>query len=289
MRKSRALACCALTSLLLACMPERAPSRPPVSGELTIPGASPIFPLARAVSIDFMALHPDAKIVVQETSSGDGLKKLIAGEVMMASSTRPPTAAEHAAAKEKGRELYLTVIANDAVVLAVHPSSTLTNLTPQQIQDIYFTGAIKDWSQIEGSGKTGPIQPFGADPKSSGAADFFIEAVTGKRGTPYAAQVKVLPSVRHVLGAISNEPSALGTVSLGTVDAQVKMLAVDGVVASERTVLDVSYPYRLKLYEVTNGTPRGLDRELIDFFLSKKGQTVAREKGFVPVALEERG
>lgn len=289
MRKSWALTCGALSLSLVACMPERAPARPPVSGELTIPGASPIYPLARAVSIDFMALHPGANVVVQETSSGDGLKKLIAGDVQMASSTRAPTAAEHAAAAEKGRELYLTVIANDAVVVAVHPSTGLASLSPQQIQDIYFTGTINDWSQLEGSGKTGPIEVFGADPKQSGAADFFIEAVTGKRGTPYASNVKVLPSVRHVVGAVTQHDGALGTVSLGTVDSKIKALAVDGVVASERSVLDVSYPYRLKLYEVTNGPPRGLDRELIDFFLSRKGQSVAREKGFVPVALEERG
>jgi phosphate transport system substrate-binding protein len=289
MPKSRALAGCALSLSLLACMPERAPARPPVSGELTIPGASPIYPLAKAVASDFMSLHPEAKLVVQETSSGDGLKKLISGEVEMASSTRPPTAAEHAAAAEKGRELYLTVIANDAVVVAVHPSSAISNLGPQQIKDIYFTGAITDWSQIEGSGKTGPIKIFGADPKASGAADFFIEAVTGKRGTAYASGVQVVPSVRHVVGAVAEDANALGTVSLGTVDARLKMLAVDGVLASERTVLDVSYPYRLKLYEVTNGAPRGLDRELLGFFLSRKGQTIAREKGFVPVALEERG
>ncbi len=47
------------------------------------------------------------------------------------------------------------------------------------------------------------------------------------------------------------------------------------------TVLDNSYPISRPLYLYTNGEPKGLVKEFIDFVLSPEGQNILAAEGLV--------
>jgi phosphate transport system substrate-binding protein len=66
---------------------------------------------------------------------------------------------------------------------------------------------------------------------------------------------------------------------------QVKALAVNGIVPSEKTVADKSYPVGRVLHFFTKGQPTGVTKEYVDYVLSpaiQKGVVV--DAGFIPIA-----
>ena len=63
--------------------------------------------------------------------------------------------------------------------------------------------------------------------------------------------------------------------------SEVKALTIDGVVPSVETVLKGTYPISRPLFMYTNGKPKGLAKDFIDFVLSEEGQRIVKEQGFV--------
>ena len=63
-------------------------------------------------------------------------------------------------------------------------------------------------------------------------------------------------------------------------------MTVDGIVPSVGTVLKGTYPISRPLFMYTNGKPKGLAKDFIEFVLSPDGQKIVKEQGFV--SLEHR-
>ena len=68
---------------------------------------------------------------------------------------------------------------------------------------------------------------------------------------------------------------------LGFLSSSVKAIEIDGVLPSRDTVLAGKYPVTRPLFMYTNGKPKGLVKEYIDFILSDEGQKLVEEEGFV--------
>ncbi len=88
-----------------------------------------------------------------------------------------------------------------------------------------------------------------------------------------------------VLTAVANDPSAIGYISLGSLNDTVKALSVDGVEATNENVKDGSYavarPFNiatLKGAELSDAT-----QDFINFIMSAEGQAIADEEGFISV------
>ncbi len=62
----------------------------------------------------------------------------------------------------------------------------------------------------------------------------------------------------------------------------VRIAAVDGVLPSDETVSDLSYPLIQPLFLVTRGPAQGWPRQFIDFALSPAGQAIV-DRYHVPV------
>jgi phosphate transport system substrate-binding protein len=50
-----------------------------------------------------------------------------------------------------------------------------------------------------------------------------------------------------------------------------------------RAVRSNAYPISRPLYLYTNGTPKGVVKEFIDFVYSKEGQEIVKKTDFVPI------
>jgi phosphate transport system substrate-binding protein len=88
-------------------------------------------------------------------------------------------------------------------------------------------------------------------------------------------------SNQAVASTISRTSGAIGYVGLGYVSSSVKAVDVDGVKASKETVLTGKYSIGRPLFMYTNGAPKGLAKQFIDFILSQEGQKLVEEEGFV--------
>ncbi len=89
-------------------------------------------------------------------------------------------------------------------------------------------------------------------------------------------------STNGVMTAVANDETAVGYISLGSLNDSVKAVKVGGVDASAETVQDGSYTLARPFNIVTNG--EATDPVAVDFIaycLSKDGQALATEEGYV--------
>ena len=123
----------------------------------------------------------------------------------------------------------------------------------------------------------------------SGTRGAFIELTgveqkdaDGKKVDMTTEAAAVQSSTNGVMTAVANDPTAIGYISLGTLNDTVKAVTVDGVKAGADTVKDGSYTLARPFNIVTNGD--ATDPVAVDFIaycLSADGQAIATDKGYI--------
>lgn len=248
---------------------------------LTLTGSTTVLPIAQLCAEKFMEQHPDVDISVRGGGSGVGIAALIDGTCDIAMASRPMKTKELKSARSKGINPVATVIARDGIAVIVHPSNPLSEITLVQLRDIY-TGKISNWKDV--GGKSGRIVVISRD-VASGTFEVFKKLVL--KGAKTRADALMLASNKAVATTVEKTPGAIGYVGLGYVSSKVKALPVDGVEPTKKTVASGEYKLARPLYFYTDGKPKGLAKEFIDFVLSSEGQKIVEEAGFVPVKSNE--
>ncbi len=87
-------------------------------------------------------------------------------------------------------------------------------------------------------------------------------------------------AVRQV---ISNDPHAIGYMSLGLVNDQVRTVRISGVEPNLKNVYSGSYTLVRPFLFVFRGEPVGEAKSFIDFVLSPPAQRLLLKEGLVPV------
>ena len=183
------------------------------------------------------------------------------------------------ALKDSETGLKSITVALDGIAIIVNADSGVSNLSLQQISDI-FTGKITNWSEIGGSDLE--ISCIGRE-SGSGTRDGF-ESITGTKDSCKLDQE--LTSTGAVITAVSSSKNAIGYASLSSVEGKtgVKAVTVDGVACSEATVLDGSYkiqrPFNFIVSEDAQLSPAA--QAFIEFATSKDAAALIREAGAVP-------
>lgn len=248
------------------------------SETLTLTGSTTVLPIAQACAEEYMKQNK-VKITVNGGGSGNGIKAVIDGTAEIGNSSRDAKESEINMAKEKGVELYKTVIALDGIAVVVHPDVPVSDLKLEQVRDI-FAGKINNWKEV--GGKDAPIVVVSRD-TSSGTYGSFEEMVLHyKEKNNMRPDAQMAASNQAVATIISQTPNSIGYIGLGYLkSAKLKALKINGVEPSEKTVKDKTYPISRTLNMYTNGTPKGLAKKFIDFILSKKGQEIVEKSGFI--------
>lgn len=247
------------------------------STELVIKGSTTVLPVAQMTAEKYMAEHPDVKISLSGSGSGNGIKAIIDGTTDIGMTSRFISDKEVTLANEKGVYPVPFRIALDAIVPIVNKSNTVTSLSMAQLKDIYL-GKIKDWKEIGGT--PGQIVVVSRD-SSSGTFGVWKDIVmTGERVIPSALTV---PSNGGVVQAIGTTPGAIGYVSLGYLNSDIKDVRVDGVKGTEENTLNGSFPISRGLFMFTKGWPEGETAAFIFYILSKPGMALVKEAGSIPL------
>ena len=172
------------------------------------------------------------------------------------------------------------VLGLDGIAVIVNPGNPVSTLGKDQIMQI-FSGELSDWSQI-GSAR-GPIHIYARDDKS-GTFDTFKALVLG--GKALAPEAIRFEDSNALSEAVAADPGGIGFIGLPYVHSA-KALAVSekqarALQATRLTVATEDYPLsrRLYLYTPTNPTNR-FTQKFIEFAISKQGQYVVADSGFV--------
>ena len=242
-----------------------------LSGTISTNGSTSMEKVIGTLSEAFMGDNSGVTITYDATGSGTGIESAKNKSCDVGLSSR--------ALKDSETGLKSITVALDGIAIIVNADSGVSNLSLQQISDI-FTGKITNWSEIGGSDLE--ISCIGRE-SGSGTRDGF-ESITGTKDSCKLDQE--LTSTGAVITAVSSSKNAIGYASLSSVEGKtgVKAVTVDGVACSEATVLDGSYkiqrPFNFIVSEDAQLSPAA--QALIEFATSKDAAALIREAGAVP-------
>ncbi|MBI5933779.1 MAG: phosphate ABC transporter substrate-binding protein [Chloroflexi bacterium] len=290
MKFSRALSLLSAFCLLLsACTPSSESSSDAPATYIENKGSDTIVNLALAWAERYQTDHPDVRISVTGGGSGTGLAALINGTVDIANASRKIKSEEIEEAQANGIEPVEHTIARDAIAVIVHPDNPVSELTLQQISDIY-SGKISNWSEVGGEDR--PIVRLSRE-TNSGTHVYFLETVlrlgSKEDKTLFSMDTLLLPSSEGIIAEVRQNPNAIGYDGLGYVPHDVKKIAIAKsagepyVLPSVETVNDKSYPIARDLYMYTAGEPTGIIKDYLDWILSPEAQEIVLQLGFVPI------
>jgi phosphate transport system substrate-binding protein len=252
-------------------------------------GSDTIVNLALAWAEKYQAEYPDVSISVTGGGSGTGIAALLNRTVDIANASRQIQAGEIEQAKAKGFTPVEFVIARDAIAVIVNPTNPVSQLTLQQISDIY-SGKFNNWSQVGGQDR--PIVRLSRE-VNSGTHVYFRDTVIRlgdpKNKTLFATDTLLLPSSEGIVSEVRQNPNAIGYDGLGYVPPDLKKIAVAKtadspyVLPSIATTNDKSYPIARDLYMYTAGQPKGAIKAYLDWIVSPEAQTIVANLGFVPI------
>ncbi len=245
--------------------------------DITISGSTTVFPIAQKCAEIFMDANPEINISVRGGGSGVGIANIISGTVDIADASRAIKNKELKQAKENGINPVGNVVAKDGLAIIVHPSNGMTNITVEQLMKI-FNGETSNWKEL--GGPSMPIVVISRD-FSSGTFEVFKEKVL--KSGKVRDDALLLASNKAVATTVKDTPGAIGYVGLGFITDEVKALTVEGIKPSVETVNDGTYAIARPLYMYTNGSPKGVVKEFIDFILSEQGQSIVEDAGYVPL------
>jgi len=278
-----------------ACNQGEAPAPGEPSGDsgettsLTIKGSDTMVHLASTWAEEFMKANPNIGVSVTGGGSGTGIAALLNGTTDICAASRKMKQKEYDLAKEKDIEAVEHVVARDGIAVVVNPGNEIDSLTQEQIGKIY-TGAITNWNQVGGPDQEIVVL---SRESSSGTYVFFQEHVLNKEN--YTKDALLMPATSAVIQTVADDAGAIGYVGLGyAVEAgdKIKMLGVQAtadapvVTPSEATVDTGEYSIARPLHLYTTGKPEGNVDTFLKFVMSKEGQDIVRETGYVPVAGE---
>ena len=98
----------------------------------------------------------------------------------------------------------------------------------------------------------------------------------------------MLSSSQAIADEVAQNPDAIGYYGMGYISAKQKAVSVaskgkDYVAPTMENVVSGKYPISRPLFLYSNGAPKGLAKELVDFALSLEGQDIVKRTDFVPV------
>jgi phosphate transport system substrate-binding protein len=234
---------------------------------VVIAGSTSVQPFAEVLAQEYMTLHPGVSIDVQGGGSAAGIMATQSGTTDIGMSSRNLQGSE--------TSLWSIEIARDGIAIIVNPKNPLTGLTLQQVADIY-DGKTTNWDQI--GGKKGEIDVFTRE-DGSGTRSSFESLVMG------TSQIMARAMVENSNGAIrqlvSDDPGAIGYISLGLVDNTVKALDLGGIVPSRANVVNGTYNLSRPFLFLTLKPPVGLVKDFIDFTMSAQGQQILYAQGLI--------
>ncbi|MEG0283496.1 MAG: phosphate ABC transporter substrate-binding protein [Erysipelotrichales bacterium] len=178
--------------------------------------------------------------------------------------------------------LETTIMAIDAIGIIVNEENPAKNLTLKQLEAIY-KGDIKNWKDV--GGEDLPIVLVSRE-NGSGTRSAF-EEMTNTLNTDGSSTVdKLNPVIVNSTGAtienVRQKRGAIGYVSIGSLEEGVHVLNIDNIEPNEENIRNKKYSIA-RNFNLVYKDPSKETKEFLEFIMSKQGQKIVEEEGFVSV------
>jgi phosphate transport system substrate-binding protein len=258
----------------------------------------------RTIILDMSKPVPDkARATIDEIKHNmthDAYVNIIEGKASLALIARLPSPDEIELAQSARVELDMTPVALDAFVFLAHVDNPVKSLTMDQVRSVY-SGRIRTWGElgvkIETDARGGEQLVAYQRERNSGSQELLVSLVM--------KDLPVIDGSSLIVQKMTGPFNAIGGDALGAekgnvagfcysvfyytefmfYNKNVKMIAIDGVTPSSKSIARREYPIVADVYLVTRKDlpPRsgaGLYRQ---WMLGRRGQTMIAETGYIPV------
>jgi len=243
-----------------------------LSGKIQLAGSTSMEKMCGALMEAFMEEYPNVTVTTEYTGSGAGIESVTSGAVDIGNASRALSDV-----KEKSAGIEENIVAIDGIAMITDKNNKVTNVTKQQLTDIY-TGKITNWKDLGGSDEA--IVVIGRE-AASGTRGAFEELLEVKNKCAYAQE---LDSTGAVLAKVAATPGAIGYVSLDVVDKTVAALKLDGVDATEDNIKAGKYTLSRPFVMATKGSVSSqseLVQTWFNFVKSDAGKKVIKGVGLI--------
>ncbi|SJZ47403.1 phosphate transport system substrate-binding protein [Cetobacterium ceti] len=246
-------------------------------------GSDTILNVSQYLAEEYMLENKDARIAVTGGGSGVGIASLINGTGDIGMASRNIKSKEIEMAKEKGIDIKEVVIGFDGITIIENKNNPVKNISSKDLGKI-FRGEITNWKEI--GGNDAPIVVLSRD-SSSGTHEFFKEHIVrnnNPKGTEeYGIKTLYMPSNEAIKQEVETNVNAIGYIGMGYVDKNVKSINVDNIEPNVSNVSSKKYPIAREIYWYVKKEDNKTVNGLVNYALSKDGQEIVKEEGFVPI------
>lgn len=284
-------------------LPDYVKSPAGVSGSIKSIGSDTMNNLMSLWAEGFKKNYPNVRIEIEGKGSATAPAALIQGTAQFGPMSRPMKDKEIDEFKKKfGYAPTGIPTSIDMLAVYVHKDNPLVSLSFEQIDAIFSKtrkrGGTKDivtWGDLGLTGEWAdkPISTYGRN-AASGTYGYFKEHALANGD--FKDTVKEQPGSSAVVQAIASDKFAIGYSGIGYKTADVRALPLNAkngvkpVEAKPEFALDGTYPLARVLFVYINKNPnQSLDplrAEFIKYLLSKQGQEVVINDGYIPLPNE---
>lgn len=275
--------------LLTGCSKAEVPNEPIFTMENypKVDASLAIHPLVDAIAADFLGVDEAAlDFEYTKTRSSDVYRNLIDGkaDVIFAAEISEE---DKKYARDAGVLLNIVPATSSAFVFIVNSENPVNSLTFSQVQKIY-TGEITNWSEV--GGKDAPIIAY-QRPQGSGSQTAMLSLVMKDKeiSTPPTEQIQgEMGELIDAIAEYDNSENAIGYSYFYYVNTMykrdtIKMLSIDGVKPSVKTIKSGKYPIYTNGFIVTRADSDENTQKWVEAVLSDRGSKIIEDAGYVPV------
>lgn len=252
-------------------------------------GATALYPMyaAFAQAVYNQNSYSDEYVICSKTNHA--YDSIIAGEVDLIF-VLEPSQTQKKAEEDAGADLKFHEIGREAFVFIVSDENPISDLTYEQLENIY-SGKTAKWKTLgweeggdmivfqrpEGSGSQTGLQKIMKDTPIHAPRPLPDESLIGTNSLMQQVTVEwkgVHPAIgysyRFFAETMFPNPHA-------------KLLSINGVSPTIENIRNSTYPFVFDFYAVTNGEPAGNTKKIIDWIRSEQGKELIERAGFVAI------
>lgn len=244
--------------------------------EIKVNGSGSTYPAIKALAKAYKTNNSHTKITfLPKSQSSSGIAAVKKGIVEIG------TVSRKLKPKEDDGSIIYQQIAQDALVVATHPSvKGVTNLQTSQLKAIY-SGKVTNWQQIGGP----DAQIILLDrPEDESAKKLLRQHYLGKKLKNAPAAV-IMRQEGDLINAVQNTPYSIGAFSLAYAISNqlpVNRLSLNGVEPTPTNVEAGKYKMIRKIGIVQSQKSSANTKEFFNFAFSHEGSHILRQSSFTP-------
>lgn len=260
--------------VLPGCSPQEAPrSSAAAESRLRVSGSGTCLPLLRILTAHYSRKGVDFAYL-PGLHSGGGIQGVAGGELDLGAVSRELTAEESSLA------LRYTLLSRDGLVVAVHPSVGVTELTSKQVQGIY-SGEYTNWKQLGGPDRSIIV----LDRNEDESAKIILRRYVLGPDLDVTDRAVNLFYESDMVEAMQSTPGSVGYFSLGyglSQNVPVRFLRLDGVEPSVANIVNGRYKVVRPLGVVTRSDAPEEVSAFVEWARGPEARKLIEASGFAP-------